>query len=280
MTHPDDTEPIQSPTEADVAAAQHELREAGEATYRLASDQLPRSVERIATRAATSTARRIGAIGVIFAALVALAMSLTSLSLASSARESSAAAQLAAETAQQQVAAAMVKLDEANRTLTARGQAPVPSPRPPDPTSAIAAAVLAQVLAQLPPTPTAEQVAERLQATVTANVLGPTTDQLARLVAGYFATNPPKPGPPPTQQQIQAAVDRAYAQNPPKNGTDGAPGPIGAPGPPGKDGAPGPACPPGTRLTAVRFAGGESGQGCVTTPTTTVPAPTSTTAPN
>jgi hypothetical protein len=124
---------------------------------------------------------------------------------------------LIGQSAKQTVDDALAKLKEANDELAARGQAPVTTPPDPDPAEAIRAAVLAKVLAQLPPTPTAAQVAAVLQPAVSAQVTGPSRDTLAQLVADYFAQNP-------TAAQIQAAVDSYLSAHPPERGPQGDPG--------------------------------------------------------
>ncbi|WP_348240371.1 hypothetical protein, partial [Salmonella enterica] len=68
-----------------------------------------------------------------------------------SARASAAEAQARSMATQQTVTEALSKLDQANRQLTERGQAPVQTSPDPYHTEAITASVLAQVLAQLPP---------------------------------------------------------------------------------------------------------------------------------
>jgi hypothetical protein len=168
----------------------------------------------------------------------------------------------------QDVQVALQRLDQANDTLEARGQPPVATPPADDPAQVVAAAVTAQVLASLPPGPTAEEVAGRLQGAVVGQLQGPTFDELARLVASYFQEHPPQPGPPPTEEQIRDAVAAELATNPPppgKNGENGLKGDKGDPcspadpacvGPPGAAGAAGAAGAPGRSIvdgpTAVR----------------------------
>ncbi len=200
---------------------------------------LPRKVERIAQKQSSRTARRIGLLTLFIALVVPYILSFNASSKAD-------AASLLAATTAAQVDQARQQLDEANRALTARGQAPVATPvSTTDPTDAIAAAVLAKVLAQLPPTPTADQVASRLQAAVTSNVLGPSLDQLKTQAAAYLASLTP---PGPTQAQIDAAVARALAGRD-LTGPAGPAGPAGKDGVNGTDGAdstvPGPAGPAG-----------------------------------
>lgn len=144
--------------------------------------------------------------------------------------------------AQEQVqnAAALDSLGRANAALRSRGQPEVPAPPGRDPQEAVAAAVTARVLAQLPAAPSAEQVAQLVGPAALSQVTGPTADQLAVRVADYFRVNaeslrgePGEPGMGPTRDQIRAAVDAAYAANPPAPGRDGADGTNGRDGIPG-----------------------------------------------
>lgn len=159
-----------------------------------------------------------------------------------------AAAEVLRVQSEQETDAALDSLSAANRALSARGQPPVPTPNPDDPADTIAAAVTARVLTQLPPTPTAQQVAAVLGPTSLAMppVTGPTQSDLAARVADYFRANEsalqgPKGddgeegprGPGPTAEQIQAAVNAAYAANPPPPGRDGQNGTNGRDGDPG-----------------------------------------------
>lgn len=193
-------------------------------------DEFPRQMRRIAAQAGNRQARIIGAVTIIIAILVALIASWVAISIAQDARSTSAATQ-------QQVDAALVKLQEANRALEARGQQPVQPPPDPDPAGAIAAAVLAQVLAQLPPSPTAEQVADRLTAAVLADVLGELRPEVARQTAAYLAANPPRDGkdgetPPCFFEPTQCRGEK---------GETGEQGPQGEQGEPGEPGEPAPA---------------------------------------
>jgi hypothetical protein len=106
----------------------------------------------------------------------------------------------------------------ANAQLTARGQAqvPIPPPNPDDPTQTIVAASAARVLAALPPTPTAQQVAQQLAADQALNPPAPAPAAVIAIVADYLAAHPAPPG------------------------KDGEPGQPGQPGQPGKDGDTGP----------------------------------------
>lgn len=246
-----DTRPPHLPTDDDIREARANARAVAEQTYQVAADALPRNVRRIAQKEATRTARWIGIVGALFAVLLSLGVSTAALSSAMTARAQS-------QETQRTVEAALARLEQANTTLESRGQEPIPAPPSPDPTEAIAAAVLAQVLASLPPSPTADEVAGRIQSAVVSSLIGPTGDELAGLVASYFQTHPPRPGPPPSQEAIQAAVDAAYAANPPADGRDGVDGqsppclsePRQCRGEDGEDGAdstvpgpPGPTCP-------------------------------------
>jgi hypothetical protein len=178
--------------------------------------------------------------------IVSVPTSLIAIDRATGAQARTEAAQASQVERDASVDTALQRLREANSDLEARGQAPVAVPS--DPSDAIAAAVTARVLASIPPTPTAAQVGVAISSAVTANLLGPSREALTDLVASYFATNPPKPGPAPTQGQIQAAVDRAYAANPPAQGPKGDKGDpclpsdpacIGPKGDPGVRGDPG-----------------------------------------
>lgn len=163
-----------------------------------------------------------------------------------------------------QVDQALERLQQANVTLESRGQEPVTPPPADDPTQVIAAAVTAQVLASLPPTPTAEEVAERLQGVVIGSLQGPSFDELASLVAGYFRANPPQPGPPPTEAQIRDAVAAALAVNPPAAGAKGDMGEACLPTNPACVGPAGPSGPTGsvgaTGATGAAGAKGEAGE--------------------
>lgn len=195
-------------------------------------DQLPQRVQRIATATATAAGRAAadrrsrawGVAGIAAAVLVSLASSL----VAFTALRDSAANSIAITATQQQVDAALDRLNTANRALEARGQPPVQAPPDPDPTSAIAAAVLAQVLEQLPPSPTADQVADRISAAVLADILGEIRPEVARQTAAYLAANPPQDGadgrdPPCLDEPRQCRGE---------TGETGAMGPPGPPGPP------------------------------------------------
>lgn len=216
-------DPDAPPTAVEVQAAQEESREALEQSEMAAGRLEHEHVERVATRTARRESRKYGLWGAVFAALIAVGISVLAVSLAEKASANADQAALSAQSAQHTVDDALAELNAANKQLQERGQAPVQAPADPDPSEAIQAAVLAKVLAQLPAAPTAEQVAAVLQPAVVAQVTGPTRDQLAQLVADYFAQNP-------TAAQIQAAVDNYLNRNPP------APGPKGDKGDDGKAG--------------------------------------------
>lgn len=227
------------PTFADVQNVRAEEREMAERAWAVA-DQVPRQMRRVAReaghKAGQAEGRKFGIIGLLVALLVSV--------LAGVASAAAYATSIDTRSDLVTIQAALDKLDTANLALTARGQEPVPPPPASDPTGAVAAAVLAQVLASLPPSPSADEVASRLQTTVTANVLGPTLDELTGQVSSYFALHPPQPGPPPSEASIRAAVDAALAQNPPPAG------------PPGQDGQPPPCL---AEPTQCRGADGQDG---------------------
>lgn len=164
---------------------------------------------------------------VLAAIVVSVATSSIAVWIATAASASADQAVASGQAAQRTVDDALGKLAEANKELQARGQAPVSVTENPDPSEAIQAAVLAKVLAQLPPTPTAAQVAAILQPTATAQVVGPSRDTLAELVAAYYRDNPTAP-------QIQAAVAAYLQANPPERGPQGDPGIQGVQGVPGE----------------------------------------------
>lgn len=116
----------------------------------------------------------------------------------------------------------------ANSQLTARGQAPVavPPPNAEDPTATIVAASAARVLAALPKTPTAEQVAQQLAADQALNPPAPAPSAVVRVVADYLAQHPAPAGP--TGERGQPGTNG-------ENGKDGDTGPM---GPEGKQGPP------------------------------------------
>lgn len=256
--------------EQDMLDARQDERDAVEQAAMVADEVLPRRVERIAKATAQRESRRYGLVAALFAALIAVGVAVLSLSVAQAAASSAGEAQARSASAQQTVTDALAKLQTANEQLTSRGQDPVTVEPDPDPSQAIQAAVLAQVLAQLPPAPTADQVAAVVQPAVAAQVVGPTRDQIAQLVADYFANNP-------TTAQIQAAVDNYLRINPVRDGRDGADGRDGkdgqsppcltepdqcrgkdgadsaVPGPEGPEGPAGPACPDGTSLQTVQY---------------------------
>lgn len=238
------------PTGQDVWAAQEDARDAVEHATAVAGQLEHEQVAHVATTVARRESRRYGLVAAFFCALIAIGVSVLAVSLSERAAAAAAAADARSQATEQTVSVALAKLDEANKALTARGQAPVEAPPNPDPSEAIRAAVLAQVLAQLPPTPTAQQVADQLRSAVVNAVTDRAT--LAGLIAAYFAANAP---PGPSQEAIQAAVNQAYAANPPRDGRDGESPPClseptqcrgadGDKGERGDDGKPGP--PPGS----------------------------------
>jgi len=222
------------PTLVDLERVQQRGREQAEATDRAA--QLgTRTVRRMVQR----QARTFGLVGIAAAVLI----SVLAVFLASSSLSQSSATEALRLQRDDQTRSALASLDQANSALRARGQAPVGAPpNPDDPSAAITAAVAARVIAQLPPSPTAQQVADLVAPAALARVTGPTTQQLADAVAGYYQANPPargprgEPGPGPTADQIDAAVAQEYAANPPPPGRDGTDGTDGRDGAPGADG--------------------------------------------
>lgn len=219
------------PTQADVTAAfdaaraDAAAREEDAAAREELVRELPARIER--------RTRILIVWGLVAGMVLAFLTALAAVALAREAQTNSEAAVVVATATQKQVDAALAKLNEANDELMARGQAPVPAPREAEPAEAIAAAVLAQVLAQLPPVPTADEVAQRIVPAVTANVLGPTRAELAEQVAAYLQANPPppgvdgedgvdgEPGRPPTQEEIDAAVAAYLQAHPPPPGPQG-----------------------------------------------------------
>jgi hypothetical protein len=116
----------------------------------------------------------------------------------------------------------------ANGQLSARGQAqvPVPPPSSDDPTGTIVAASAARVLAALPPTPTAQQVAQQLAADQALNPPAPAPAAVIRVVADYLAQHPAPAGP--TGERGQPGTNGENG----KNGDTGPAGPEGKQGPP------------------------------------------------
>lgn len=280
------------PTRADVDAATAAARSEAEL-----ADQQARLASKAITRIVERRARLFGAAAVLLSVLLA---SFATYIAVDNQGEIAAAAALRVQQ-DQETGAALDSLGQANKALQARGQ-PTVTANPNDPADAVAASVTARVLAKLPPTPSAQQIADLIAPAALTQVTGPTAAELTNRVATYFADNadalrglPGKDGAGPTAAQIQTAVDAAYAANPPAPGRDGRDGDPGAPGADstaagpkgdtgdrgekGDTGEPGPACPPGTTLQPVTFASGQSGQGCVTPapPDTTTPGPPPTT---
>lgn len=238
-------DPDPAPTMADVAQAREVEREVAEQTYRVAADRLPRQVRGVARVEAERVARRIGAIGAVLAVLASVAIAVAAYSTATSAQTAAAGAQRTVDTALEQLA-------QANDTLQQRGQAPVPTPeQAADPSEAITAAVLAQVLASLPPQPSVEQVADGLRGAVISALTGTTLQAVTAEAERYFQLNPPRI----SASELQAAVDRAIAANPPRDGIDGESPPcLSTPaqcqGADGTDGADGVDGEPGRSVTA------------------------------
>lgn len=238
-------DPLYEP-EQDMLDARHDEREAVEQAAMVAGQLEQEHVEHVATRVARRESRRYGLWGAVFTALIAIGVSLLAVSVANRASSVADQATISAQSAQSTVDGALAELKTANEQLQARGQEPVQVPANPDPSDAIQAAVLAKVLAQLPKAPTAEQVAAVLQPAVFAQVTGPTRDQLAALVADYFAQNP-------TTSAIQAAVDNYLAIHPLQ------PGPKGDTGRDGDKGDKGDSPPCLEEASACRGADGANG---------------------
>lgn len=236
------TDPAPHPTEDDMLAARKAERTVAQ-QYEVAAGQATRAVRRVAGEEARKVSRRWGLIAALFAVLLSLGVSVAAYGTAASATA------LATST-KQTVDTALGRLGDANRALTARGQEPVPTPPDATPAEAIQSAVLAQVLASLPASPTPADVASRIQGAVVAQILGPTQDQLSTLVANYFAAHPPQPGPAPSDAQIRAAVDASLAANPPASGRDGS---NGQPGKDGQNGTNGVDGKDGVSVTDQRF---------------------------
>lgn len=218
-----------------------------------ASDQAARLGTRQARKLIAETARRYSLAGIAFCIAISLILS----GLVADLYSSQAIADEQARQARQETGIALQNLDDANRTLMARGQPTVPAPAGEDRNAAIAAAVTARVVASLPAAPSAQQVAQVIMPTLAANPTGPAPQELTAAIAAYFGATPPprgEPGPGPTQAQIDAAVAAAYAANPPapgKNGTNGRDGDKGDRGERGERGPAGPTCPDGTELTPL-----------------------------
>lgn len=168
---------------------------------------------------------RIAAVVALVGALLgsALSIGVSMLALGEVARQESRTTALGSDVANSRELAekAYQAAQAANGQLTARGQTPVPVPPPTDgdPTSTIVAASAARVLAQLPPVPSAEQVAQRLASDQLLNPPPVPIAQVSAVVASYLQANPPPPGP---------------------TGERGLPGENGQPGENGKNGADGP----------------------------------------
>lgn len=272
--------PVSSPTFVDVKASFADMRAHGAASEQIVAE-FPRQMRRIAQDAGKRAAQREGRIFGVIGIVVAIVVSFLAGGLSVDNRAELALLRDAQVQRQAQTDATLARLDDQNEVLELRGQAPVPAPATDDPADALAALVLSRVVAQLPPTPTAEQVAALIVASGDVSGQGPSAQQLSALAADYFGTGP-------GQAAIEAAVARVYAANPPAagkdgvsppclaepnqcRGADGQPGAPGAdstvPGPTGETGAtgpPGPTCPDGTALQEVQFGAlGPSGLACV-----------------
>lgn len=242
--------------------------------------EFPRQMTRIAERAGKRAGQREGRIFGVIGIVVAIVVSFLAGGLSVDNRAELALLRDAAQQRQEQTDATLARLADQNKVLEMRGQAPVPPPATDDPADALAALVLSRVVAQLPPAPTADQVAALIVASGDVSGLGPSSQQLSALAADYFGSGP-------GQAAIDAAVARAYAADPPADGRDGmsppclaepnqcrgADGQPGAdsnvPGPEGPEGPTGPAgtapqCPDGTALQEVQYGvTGPSGLACV-----------------
>jgi hypothetical protein len=119
----------------------------------------------------------------------------------------------------------------ANGQLAARGQAqvPVPPPTADDPSATIVAASAARVLASLPKTPTAQQVAQQLAADQALNPPAPAPSAVIAIVADYLKAHPAPAGQPGVNGEN--GQDGADGQDG-KDGDTGPQGPEGKPGPP------------------------------------------------
>jgi hypothetical protein len=239
--------------------------------------QVIEDFQHIASTAGEQAGRRQGRIFGVLGLVVAIVVSFLAGGLAVDNAAQLAAFRTQQDQRQTQIDDTLAKLADQNEILAARGQAPVEVPPPSaDPTEAIAALVLSRVIAQLPPVPTADEVASAITPAVTANVLGPSQQQLTRAIADYYRAGGP------AEAAIAAAVRREYAANPPRDGRDGengqsppclsepaqcrgadstVPGPD---GPMGPIGPAGPTCPDGTHLEEVTFGTlGATGLACV-----------------
>lgn len=262
------------PTFLDVKVGFDEAKAAAAANQRIV-DEFPRQMSRLATRAGERAGKRQGRIFGVAGLIVCVVVSFLAGGLAVDNRADLAMYRQQQDQRQIQVDDALTKLADQNEILQSRGQSPVEAPPPSaDPAEAIAALVLSRVIAQLPPppaVPTAEEVAGAIGPAVTANVLGPSQQQLTRMVADYFRAGGPG------EAAIDAAVRRRLAENPPRDGRDGTNGVNGqsppclaeasqcrgkdgedgkdstVPGPAGPVGPPGPTCEPGTHLETVTF---------------------------
>lgn len=264
-------------TLTDVKASFAAARTNAAATEQIVAE-FPRQMTRIAERAGKRAGRREGRIFGVIGIVVAIVVSFLAGGLSVDNRAELALLRDSAAQRQAQTDATLSLLADQNEVLELRGQAPVAAPTTGDPAAAIAALVLSRVIAQLPPVPTADQVAAVIGPAVGTSPTGPSPQQLTAAVADYFSTGP-------SQAAIDAAVARAYAADPPADGRDGMTPPCLAelnqcrgekgekgdpgadstvPGPAGATGPPGPTCPDGTSLQEVQFGAlGPTGLACV-----------------
>jgi len=232
------------PTKDDLRRARAEERRAvgRVATRATQAEALPRVVRGIVNRRGRTW-------GLVTLALALIAAVLASLVVSNLALSSSTATREALEQARAEFVAG-------NRQLQEQGRPPVPAPADmADTTETIIAAATARVLAALPEDPTADDVAERIEAEVVRAVIGPGQDRLRAEVNRYFEINGAQfRAPPITPEAIDAAVARRLEQFPPERGERGergepclpsipeCVGPMGDTGEKGDQGDP--ACPP------------------------------------
>jgi len=213
-----------------------------EREMRDSASALPRAARREAVTAASSRSWRIAIFGVVLAVVVSVSVAVAALLFAQGAASRVADERVARVASEQQAQADRAKtaeniasLQDANRQLAERGQAPVAAPAAGDTDqAALVAATTARVLAALPKYPTAQDLAPVIASVVASQPIGPTTAQLSTAIADYARANPapqgergptgdqgPKgdtgdAGRPPTAEEIQTAVDAELAANPEK----------------------------------------------------------------
>jgi hypothetical protein len=264
----DMTEPPGGPDEQTrVDLAKHTSRARRASRSARTAAQVIEDVQHIATIAGEQAGKRQGRIFGVVGLLVAIVVSFLAGGLAVDNAAQLAAFRTQQDQRQTQIDDTLAKLADQNELLASRGQEPVAVPPPSaDPTEAIAALVLSRVIAQLPAppaVPTADEVAAAITPAVTANVLGPSQQQLTRMAADYYRSGGP------AEAAIEAAVRRVIAENPPRDGRDGeSPQCLSEPaqcrgkdgengqdstvrGPEGPVGPPGPTCEPGTHIEEV-----------------------------